>query len=134
MYITKKEFISSPATCDVTAGTTTEAAYDIHIVIDKCLNYQGTWGEDSRQNITEFLCERKCLCDDFLLEDATNNPDFSNAQTLSELELQKHFVLVDCWDAPDKNYCNMCPEVIMPIVSLLHQCNTFLTRITISYL
>lgn len=125
MYITKKEFITSTAPCDATAATTTESAYDIHIVIDKCLNYQGTWGEDSRRNITEFLCEKNCLCDNFLLDNATNNPDFSNAQTLRELEFRKHFVLVDRWDALDENYRNMCPEVIMPITSLLHQCNTF---------
>ncbi len=27
---------------------------------------------------------------------------------------------MDCWNAPDEHYCNMCPEVIMPIVSLLY--------------
>ncbi len=126
LYIAKKEFVSSPTTCDVTAGTTTtEAAYDIHIVIDLCLNWHGIWGEDSRRNMSEFLSARECLCDDFLLEDARNNPNFLNSQTLSQLESQKYFVLMDGWNVPDEHYWNMCPDVIMPSLSLLHQCNIF---------
>ena len=126
LYIAKRELVSSPTTSfDVTAGTTTEAAYDIHIVIDQCLNFHGIWGEDSRRNMSEFLSARACLCDDFLLEDARNNPNFLYSQTLSHLESQKSFVLMDGWNVPDEHYWNMCPDVIMPSLSLLHQCNIF---------
>jgi hypothetical protein len=104
---------------------------DLYVILDKCFNKHGTHGDDMRVNL--HLClEEKCtdapIHSFFLNNDGTSNKNFCQLNTLSELQTEKGFMLLEHEDTPigDRTFSNMCPDIIVPCASLLYESNIFL--------
>ena len=107
-----------------------EESSDLYIILDKCFNNGGTYGDEMRMNLNRNLQEmgqEGPLCHHFLNNDASINTHFCLSDTLSDLQNQKQFMLLESEDTPlgDRTFSNMCPEVILPCISQLYQSHIF---------
>ena len=103
---------------------------NLYVILDKCFNNHGRYGDPMRINLHEKLqeiCLHGPLCNHFLDNNARNNIHFCFSDTLDDLQKQKGFMLLDFLDTPlwDRSFFTMCPEVIFPCVSLVYQSNIF---------
>ena len=108
---------------------------DLYVVLDKCYNIHGIPGFQMRINLHNFLNETSnlhWLCDDFLIENATNNMSFCQSKTLNDLQVSKEFMFLEHEETTGSNFSNMCPDVILPIVSLLYKTNIFFIDLDIN--
>ncbi len=82
-----------------------------------------------RTNLHFYLSGKssESLCNIFLLDDGSNNPDFFPCDTVNELLILRNILFVEDDDTPlgTSNYSNKSPEVILPCTALLYKENIF---------
>lgn len=105
---------------------------DLYVILDKCFNKNGTQhGDDMRANL-HFCLKGKSMDAPihsfFLNNNGTSNTNFCQLNTLSELQSEKKFLLLEHEDTPmgDRSFSNMCPDIIVPCTSLLYESSIFL--------
>jgi hypothetical protein len=128
IWIPKKSFLSYKENYSVTQYSVIYESQDMYAVLDKRYNNHGLLGYELRSNLHVFLQKLSafgCLCDSFLNDDATNNKNFCQANTLTELQNHKEFALLEQINTKYDNFWNMCHEVILPCVALQYQSNIY---------
>ena len=130
IWIETKMYCFQDPRFDISSINEVEKSRDLYVVLDKCFNSCGTLGDEMRMNLYRNLQEigmEGPLCHHFLNNDASINTHFCLSDTLSELQIQKQFILLESEDTPlgDRTFSNMCPEVILPCVSQLYQSHIF---------
>jgi hypothetical protein len=94
---------------------------DMYVVLDFCfVPYITADGYECRTRLHTHLQTMTFLSDSFLLDNAENNPHFSNALNVEELQRTKHFAL-DPHNSSLADYLNMCPEIIFPVTAHMYQ-------------
>jgi len=130
IWIETKMYCFQDPRFDISSINEVEKSRDLYVVLDKCFNNCGTLGDEMRMNLNRNLQEvgmEGPLCHHFLNNDASINTHFCLSDTLSELQIQKGFMLLESEDTPlgDRTFSNMCPEVILPCTSQLYQSHIF---------
>ena len=130
IWIEKEIYCFRDPHIDISSINEEEKSRDLYIILDKCFNNCGTYGDEMRMNLYRNLQEIGMdgpLCHHFLNNDASINTHFCLSDTLSELQNQKQFMLLESEDTPlgDRTFSNMCPEVILPCTSQLYQSHIF---------
>jgi len=93
---------------------------DLYVVLDSCfVPYIAADGYECRKRLHTHLQTMTFLYDSFLSDNAENNPLFSNALNLEELQTKKHFAL-DPDNGSLADYLNMCPEIILPVTAHMY--------------
>jgi hypothetical protein len=131
LWIHVKELvISSQVNVDVDNMKIIDMSPDLYIILDKCFNKLATHGVQMRINLHHFLFSMNpgFLCNSFLLDDGSNNPDFFPCYTVQDLLIHRNILFLEDEGTPLdlSNYSNMSCEVILPCTALLYQENIFL--------
>lgn len=129
IWIPNKNLLSYKENYSVTQYSVLYQSQDMYAVLDKRYNNHGLLGYEMRSNLHVFLQNLSafgCLCDSFLNDDASNNKNFCQANTLMELQNHKEFALLEQINTKYDNIWNMCHEVILPCVALQYQSNIYL--------
>lgn len=132
IWIPNKSLLIYKDNYSVTQYTVIFESQDIYAVLDKQFNNHGILGYEMRTTLHVLLQDMSnfgSLCDSFLNDDATNNKNFCQANTLYELEYQKDFALLEQINTKYEHVWNMCHEVIVPCVALQYQSNIYVIDI-----
>ena len=129
LWIHVKESLISSSQVTFDNSNIMGSSPDLYIILDKCFNKHATPGLQMRINLHIYLSGKssESLCNSFLLDDGSNNPDFFPCDTVNELLILRNILFVEDDDTPlgTSNYSNMSPEVILPCTALLYEENIF---------
>jgi len=130
IWIHVKESLISSSQVIFDNSNIMESSPDLYLILDKCFNKHATPGIQMRINLHFFLTTRMSsepLCNNFLLDDGSTNPDFFPCDTVNELLIHRNILFIEDDDTPlgTSNYSNMSPEVILPCTALLYEENIF---------
>lgn len=122
VYITSKHNL---VTEDYLAFHVALEDQNLYAVLDSCfMSNTISDGFESRTRLFNHLEGLTVLEDSFIVEDATNNPNFLMAQNLDNLQILKQFMLMPS-NGSLSLFLNMVPEIILPATAHMYQMHIF---------